>query len=252
MHPYAARLSRRSAALWVLYGLAAPARGAADVDDVFASGDVKVVVLPSVAADQTLDFDIPAASLGTALQRYAVVSSRPALFSSAMVAGRRSTAVRGRYTPEAALHLLLEGTGVAAQKGRSGPAEAFVLRPISSHADAARSSMDGLNTDYGGWVQARIWEAFCADARTVPGDYRVLLRFEVDASGRVHQSRLLTSTGSARRDAAVLDTLQRVRVDRSPPPDMAQPLTMVLLPRDPQHPDNAAQRCDNIGGVPRS
>jgi len=64
-----------------------------------------------------------------------------------------------------------------------------------------------------------------------------------DATGALQKPRLLTSTGNARRDAAVREALQRVRVDRAPPPAMAQPLTLVLLPRDAADPD--APRCEN-------
>lgn len=238
----------------MLCGLAAPALGAPYVDDAPSWEDVTAPGAPSGAVDRALDFDIPAQPLATALQRYALISSRPALFSSAMVAGRTSTALHGLHAPEAALHRLLEGTGLIAQKGKGGPADAFVLKVVSAQANAARPSPgpDGLDIDYGGQVQARVWEALCAEARTAPGDYRSLLRFEVDASGRLRQPRLLTSTGDVRRDAAVLEALERVRVGRAPPPRMAQPLTMILLPRDPEHPDGSAQRCDPHGEAPRS
>lgn len=195
------------------------------------------------AAAALLDFDIPALPLDDALGRYAAQSRRSTLFRSATVQGRISSAVQGRHSPGSALRLLLEGTGLAAESMRDGPADAFVLKPVDARALAARTAADGVDTDYGAWVQARVWQALCADARTAPGSYRTLLRFEVDATGALQKPRLLTSTGNARRDAAVREALQRVRVDRAPPPAMAQPLTLVLLPRDPTDPD--APRCEN-------
>lgn len=236
VYPYSSRLSRYAAIFVVLCTLAASALGAP-------AGAVEAV--PGTQ-EQSLDFDIPAQPLAAALQRYAVISSRPALFSSAMVAGRNSSAVQGSYTPEAALELLLEGTGLIAQKGKSGSSEAFFLKNIGTQS-TAHLPPEGLNRDYGGWVQARVWEALCADTRTAPGTYRALLRFEIDASGFVHQARLLTSTGNTGRDAAVLKILRQVHVDRPPPADMAQPLTMILLPRDQEHPGNAP-RCNDDGG----
>lgn len=240
VRPLAARGRRHALALSLLCGFWLPAWAstadgdAARVDDGAA--------LPEAAASG-VDFDIAAQPLAAALQRYAMQSGRPALFDSAAVSGRTSAAVRGHHAPETALRLLLEGTGLAAERTRDGPADAFVLRPVDARALAARQPAEGVDTDYGAWVQARVWEALCADARTAPGGYRTLLRFEVDAAGALQKPRLLTSTGNARRDAAVREALQRVRVGRAPPPAMAQPLTLVLLPRDPADPD--APRCGN-------
>ena len=185
------------------------------------------------AAAELLDFDIPAQALATALHRYASMTGRPALFSSAMVAGRMSNAVRGRYTREAALDHLLERTGLVAQQGPHGADEVFVLKRVAADDNAVPPpDGQGVDWDYGTRVQARVWKALCADARTTPGDYRVLLRFEVDASGQLRRARLLTSTGGARRDAAVLDVLRKIRMQWPPPPEMAQPVTMVLLPSE--------------------
>jgi TonB family protein len=247
VHIHTAELNRYGVALFLLGGLATPALAVDGDSDPRSGAAAEIAALPG-SADQALDFDIPAQSLASALQRYALISGRPALFSSAMVAGRSASAVRGRHTPEAALHLLLEGSGLTAQEGKGGPADAFVLKAVGPQAGGDPPDMDGLDIDYGGWVQAHVWDALCADTRTAPGDYRVLLRFEVDASGRIRQARLLTSTGSARRDAAVLDTLQHVRVERAPPAGMAQPLTMILLQDDKKHRDDGAPSCGNTGG----
>ncbi len=219
-------------------------------DDRPSTVAVDAAVSVSGGSEQHFDFDIPAQPLAAALQRYASVTSRPALFDSATVSGRTSAALHGRHTPEAALQLLLEGTGLAAHGARGGPADAFVLTAI----DASVPQRDGQGVDigYGARLQARIWEALCADARTVPGAYRALLRFEVDATGALQRPRLLTSTGDVRRDAALSEVLQRVHVGHAPPPAMAQPLTMVLLPRQPGHPQAEAQRCESRreGGRP--
>ncbi|MHA7686004.1 TonB family protein [Cupriavidus sp. PET2-C1] len=181
---------------------------------------------------QLLDFDIPAQPLAAALNRYASLSGWPILFHGRMVAGRTSSAVQGRYRPEAALQRLLDGTGLAPEKVSGGPADAYVLKESDAQAIVARAAAPAVDLDYGGRIQAHIWQALCADARTVPGTYRSLLRFRVDTSGRVHAVRMFSSTGDGRRDAAVLETLRRVRMDRSPPPGMAQPLTMLVLPLD--------------------
>lgn len=50
------------------------------------------------------------------------------LFFSDAVEARSSVAVQGRYTEEAALHLLLEGTGLVAEQRNSDLGRTFVLR----------------------------------------------------------------------------------------------------------------------------
>ncbi|MGT2493630.1 energy transducer TonB family protein [Cupriavidus basilensis] len=127
---------------------------------------------------------------------------------------------------------LLDGTGLAPEKVAGGPADAYVIKESDAQAITAGASAPAVDFDYGGRVQAHIWQALCADTRTAPGTYRFLLRFRVDTSGRIHAVRMFNSTGDARRDAAVLETLRHVRIDRSPPPGMAQPLTILVLPSD--------------------
>lgn len=181
-------------------------------------------------ATEALDFDIPSQPLADALKRYASLTQRPALFRSELVDGRISSAVRGLYTPEAALRLLLDGTGLLAENAATRSGVAFVLKAESLPEAAPRAAALGRLSGYPGQVQARVWAALCGDARTAPGAYRSLLRFEVDAAGRLLRPRLLGGTGDVSRDAAMVAALQRVRMDRSPPPDMPQPVTMLILP----------------------
>ena len=65
----------------------------------------------------------------------------------------------------------------------------------------------------------------------LPGGYRAAMRFVVDGSGRIANAFLLHTSGDRARDGAILETLRQVRIDRAPPPEMAQPLTMLILPR---------------------
>lgn len=194
------------------------------------------------------NFDIAAQPLEVALDRYAAASQRPVIFSSELVAGRLSSAVQGHYSPEAALDLLLQGSGLLAEKGAGGPADAFVLVQAVAPAPAvaAYAGIDGLVRDprYPGLVQARIWQALCDNPRTAPGAYRALLRFQLDAGGHVQDVHLLASTGSPRRDASVLEILRALQISQ-PPPDMAQqPLTMLIVPGD----QPGMPRCDKARG----
>ncbi|MFK0376057.1 TonB family protein [Pandoraea sp. NPDC090278] len=189
---------------------------------------------PSPAGEVRFDFDIPAQPLNDALQRYGAIARQPALYRSEILKGQTSTAIHGRYSPEAALHLMLEGTGLSAEKFNMGQSSAFILKAASDANAAPSTSGLGSRTGYPGLVQARVWQALCANALTVPGRYRAVLRFELDATGRVERPRLIGSTGDSRRDTVLLETLRDVRMDAAPPRDMPQPVTMLLFPNDAQ------------------
>jgi len=241
--PPVAGLSYRRAVLWILCGLAGPALAADGIKPAATS-------VPSrsapVSASRQLDFDIPAQPLVTALYQYGDISRQPALFDTDMIAGRTSSGVRGRYTPEAALHQLLQGTGLAAEKLHSEHGETFVLKESGNAAAMAQTALPGIfDTAYPGLIQAGIWQMLCADPRIAPGDYSFLFRFRVDASGRIISPQLLGTTGDAQRDRLLMTTLRRVKIDQTPPPAVVQqPLTMLLLPIDQDR-----QRCDQQPGA---
>ncbi|KAF1073152.1 TonB family protein [Variovorax sp.] len=182
-------------------------------------------------ASAQFEFDLPAQPLAEAIKRYASITHRPTLARGELVAGRSSSAVQGVHSPETALQLLLADTGLVAE---AIPAEAgggFVLKPAAiAPAAVPREAELGDLAGYPGLVQARVWQALCGNPQTAPGSYRSLLRFQVDASGQIRRVRLLGSTGSASRDAAVQATLQALRIDRPPPSALPQPLTMFIEP----------------------
>jgi len=186
----------------------------------------------------SFEFDIPAQSLASALDRYAVITGNPVLFPSKLAAARNSSAVRGRLEAGIALELLLQGTGLAAEQLHEGGLNTFALKQLSAaeaadgaeataRAEAKRHASEG----YDALVQARVWEALCNDAHTTPGSYRALLRFHIDAQGRIRQPRLVSSTGDIRRDSMLTETLGNISIGQPPPTDLMQPLTMLMLPQ---------------------
>lgn len=181
---------------------------------------------------ESFDFDVPAQPLSFALERYAVTADQTVLFSDALVAGRTSTAIKGRYVPRVALEALLAGTGLVADDSDLQLKGSFVLRQLSAGGAAEPSHATGLDRRYDGLVQARIWEALCADPRTAPGSYRASLRLVIDSNGQLVGPRLIQSTGSVRRDGAMLAALSGLHMGHPPPAGLRQPLTLVILPRD--------------------
>lgn len=230
MRSHAATLNRSSAALWLLCGLAG---------SVWASEDRKTLqpFQGSNAAQQAnsstpLDFDIPAQPLAEALKRYAALTRQPTLVRGELVTGLSSAAVRGTYSSDMALRLMLQGTGLEAGNIPGNPAGGFILKKATAAAIGPHAANLGDLAGYPGLVQARVWKALCDDPRTAPGAYRSLLRFQVDAAGQLQRVRLLGSTGDDSRDAAVRATLQAVRMDRPPPPQLPQPLTLFIEPHE--------------------
>lgn len=224
----AAGLIRPGIILWAVCGLTASTWAA---EAIAPSNDGMPSAIVRDASGPLLDFDIPAQSLAKALQRYAVLVDLPIVFSSDMVRGRNSSAVQGRYSSEDALRQLLDGTGLSAERQDSRVGTTILLKDTGK-SERARSAVAQLfsQAGYAGLIQQRIWQALCADPHTVPGRYRLLFRFQIDPTGHLAGTQLLASTGDARRDAAVLDTLQRVQVVAPPPAIVQHPLTMSLLP----------------------
>lgn len=195
---------------------------------------------------QTFEFDIASLPLVDALDRYTILTGRPTLYPTTLVAERRGAAVHGRLDAGSALRMLLQGTGIAVKEIHDGGTEAFALvadsvgiEPITDLSTLAPVHVPSAVDDYDALVQRRAWEKFCSDRLTAPGSYRALLRFNIDNSGRVARPRLLGSTGSARLDRLLPAALARLDIGQPPPPGLAQPFTMLVLPQGQQ----AGQAC---------
>jgi hypothetical protein len=185
-------------------------------------------VVPAMA------FDLPALPLSQALEQYDARTSVSVFFPSELVAGRVSHAVHGYFSPEQALRLLLEGTGLMLQ---SAAEQAFVLAPESGPpavTDAAAANPVPLpapmSRSYDAVLQSTIMQTLCAHPDLALGQYRLALRVRIDATGRVRQVRLLDTTGNARRDAAIVDTLQGIALGQAPA-DPARPFVLLVQPR---------------------
>lgn len=146
------------------------------------------------------------------------------------IAGRRSVAVQGEFTRADALQRLLSGTGLAARfVGDQG----FTLVALPSSEADADSSKRALfvKQRFGGYsavLQATLRKALCRGEETRPGSYRFVGRLWIGPLGIVSRAELITSTGSDVRDAALLATLRGTVIGEAPPPDLPQPVTLLL------------------------
>lgn len=179
-------------------------------------------------ASAPLDFDIPRQSLQAALEQYGIHTGRALLYETRALAGRLSSPVVGRYTPDAALHRLIEGTGVRADYVN---AHAFVLSVVGAPSRKA-DRLPSAKERYYGLLQAGIEQALCGDPATVPGAYRVGMRFWLDGAGVMQQFELVGSTGDQGRDQKIVARLRGFSVGARPPSGLRQPMTVLVEPRD--------------------
>jgi hypothetical protein len=243
MRAHATTLNRFSVALWLLCG---PAGSPWATESHGAPPHPLQVGNAAQANSHTpLDFDIPAQPLAAALDRFAAISGRSALFSSTLVVGRTASPVHGRYTPSDALRRLLEGTGLAVEEVATGSLSALVVKQASPQSIASAATQRAAAQDrllaYDSLLQSRVWAALCADPEAARQDYQSLLRFQVAPGGQVTDAELLGTTGDRRRDAALVSALRRVQIGRSPPPDLVQPVTLLILPPQDGGPACAAE-----------
>ncbi len=160
-------------------------------------------------------------------------------------------AVRGEFAPTDALRQLLVGTGLVARySGRNAftllpePEASFPMLPAANDAEdgALRNApyLSGLPqaaaADFAGALQMAITKAMCTAQPDSVGRYRAALQLWIGSEGRILRAHLLESTGLKARDAQLLAQLKGVQIGRTPPPELAQPLTILLSPR----PDPAA------------
>ena len=167
------------------------------------------------------------------------------------IAGRRSGAVQGEFTRVSALQGLLAGTGLAARfVGDRG----FTLVPLpSAEADADPAKYAWLEnrrfSGYSAVLQAGLRKALCRSEETRPGTYRFLGRLWIDTLGTVSRAEIITSTGSSARDAALLKTLQGRAIGQAPPPDLPQPVTLLLTADAAVAAEYCAESTPDLGSI---
>lgn len=189
----------------------------------------------ALAADAgQMHFDIPELPLVEALQRFAQRTGHSGLYDSRLAAGRRSREVSGEYTPEAALRLMLAGSGLQA---RYGSVDTFFIAAAdeaggSPSVAGAQEALAARQRFYGR-LQAAMRVLLCQDEAIRPGHYRAAISLWFGTTGQVERVRLLDSTGSADRDTLLRQRLGMLRVGEPVPSSMRQPITFVIRPDSP-------------------
>jgi hypothetical protein len=194
-----------------------------------------VTLIPQalLAAEQLIEFDIPAQPLNAALSAYGAATRTQLLFDPDLTEGRRANRLKGAFTAQAALRQLLAGTGIAARRvGDEGFTFVPELAGGTFHDWNEMSPMVRRFSAYSGAVQSAIRNVLCSDQATAPGSYRVVARVWIGPSGMTDRAELLTSTGDARRDARLAASFRGLAIGSSPPSDLPQPVTLLVTSED--------------------
>ncbi|MCK9917199.1 STN domain-containing protein [Microbacteriaceae bacterium K1510] len=171
-------------------------------------------------------FDIPAQPLAKALFAYSSLTGIEVLLPGEILADRRSTAVRGLYPPTDALRILLGGTGLTLQF--TGEAHFTLVKVAPPRFPDGRFPEHPV---YSAALQRAVIQALCRFGATQPGGYRLAARLWIGPKGEATRVELLGTTGITARDDVLAGVLRRVSVGIAPPLEIAQPTTIVLLPR---------------------
>ena len=184
------------------------------------------------AESSLLLLNLPAQDLEHALQAYSRATGMAVLVDRELTRGRRSISVRGRFTAQEALAMLLTGSGLMARYARD---DAFTLQlpevsqPPATRGAAARNAAR-INNSYATALQQAIEISLCRSPLTRPGSFRALVQVWVNPQGLIEHSRLVSSTGDEQRDEALVRSLGTARVERPAPSSLRQPVTLLLMP----------------------
>jgi hypothetical protein len=210
-----------------------------------------MVDAPAPAAERTeatgkapsFAFEIPPQPLEAALDAFSSISNVQVLYETSLTSERRSAKVKGVFTPQAALDAMLAGTGLTAWHTTEDSYSLVRQQDATSLGSNDPGRLPPEIARYGhflGAVQAGLLDTLCRKAETRPGRYEIALKFTVGSSGAVLQTSLLSSTGDRERDARIVAAVEHLTVGEAPPPQLSQPITMLIAPRSPDETGDCA------------
>jgi hypothetical protein len=175
-------------------------------------------------------FDIPAQPLAPALDAYSAITGKEVFYDGAAERGRRSTTIKGYFTPVAALNTMLLGTSLLALPSGSNGYTLVISPEPGALGAAAHIASDRRYARYFAVIQTGIREVLCRRAEIIPGRGRLVFNLWIDSTGVVRGVALRGTLGDPKRDALFSAVLQSTILDEPPPSTMQQPVTMALFP----------------------
>ncbi len=178
----------------------------------------------------TIAFDLPAQRLEAALEAYSVASGWQVVYNASLAARRRSSDVKGEFTPDAALRTLLAGTGLMPQY-KAADGAILVPDPMATLGpDEIADDVGPSLKNYYGLIQTGLKRAFCASRQIRTGAYRIALGFWIGPSGAVTRVTQLGSTGRADIDESFNRAVGSLSIGAAPPAGFNQPVVLLVTP----------------------
>jgi hypothetical protein len=191
-----------------------------------------------------IDFNIPSQTLGMALVAFGAKAGFDLYYNAALAEGRRSAAVTGKLAPTLALQRLLQGTGLLARM--TGPSSLILVPAAPEAANSGEPALAGSGRfePYFATIQGRISEALCHSRAAAIESKKILLRVWLADSGTIDQVELLGAGVNEAVGRSLSDAVRGLAIG-TPPPEMPQPLTLVVFP-----PSATRQECRSSDALP--
>lgn len=181
-----------------------------------------------LASDAPAPFDIPAQPLADALVAYGAATGLEVFYDGSLAIGRRSAAVKGVFTPIAALQTLLRGTGYV-HKTTPYVDTVSVVRAPHEPAAAQIATLNRFEP-YFAVIQSRITEVLCKQDYAKTGDEKIMISLWLDPSGVVSRAQVLGSAPDGERRRSIQSGLQGLHVGQAVPAGLPQPVALVIFP----------------------
>jgi hypothetical protein len=193
---------------------------------VLVVGLIAPVLGQSEPQERPIAFDIAVQPLSKALYVFSAATGIEILVDARYAAGRQSTGVKGLMAPRDALEILLAGSDLVARE--FGPGTVTLTTATLASAGRVRGASSSGDLPYFADIQRAVQQALCNDPRTSPGHYRLALKLWIGRLGTVLRSQRLDTTGDQNLDVALDTTVQAIRIGAPPPPDLPQPVTLIV------------------------
>ncbi|WP_233839119.1 STN domain-containing protein [Paraburkholderia sp. ZP32-5] len=190
-----------------------------------------------------MHFQLPRQPLAEALDEYERLTGLSVLVKSTLLDGRTNAPVDGDYSPRDALLRLLFGTGLQ-MSFTDANAVAIVPSPVPTQspppappAEIPQEQIAGVGangSDYRGYaamLQTRLTQALCQSSQTRPGNYRLMMQLRIGSRGEVADAKIVGTTGTPERDAAIARTVRTLVLDAAPPAALPEPVTILVRPQ---------------------
>ena len=187
----------------------------------------------SADPDTKLQFDMPSQPLASALISFRATTRLELFYESTLIDHHRSPSIHGVFSPDVALRLLLEGTGLSVASFEPGTMTILPPSPQPGRGTELAKIKDKAAefTSYLALIQAAIHAAFCRSPETQTDTSELFIRLWIAPSGALARAELLSPPGSDGRDQAYAAAIRSLVLAEPPPERMPQPVTLMVLPR---------------------